>query len=97
MVLGDQIWELVIGMAGGAAIGAVIGSQADKAQADRDAAYRQDRDRKTLGNYPGFVHAEYPTNLVATALHIMGGMKFMTIVFLLLIIADPEAIIAMLL
>ena len=38
----------IIGMAGGAVVGAVIGSQADQAQADREAAYQQDRDRKSV-------------------------------------------------
>ena len=33
----------IIGMAGGAVVGAVIGSQADHEQADREAAYQQDR------------------------------------------------------
>lgn len=33
----------IIGMAGGAVVGAVIGSQVDQAQADREAAYQQDR------------------------------------------------------
>lgn len=62
----------IIGMAGGAAIGAVIGSQADKAQADRDAAYRKDRIERR-SDFPEFVTLISYKTLVATALHIMGN------------------------
>lgn len=41
----------IIGMAGGAVVGAVIGSQADQVQADREAAYQQDRVERRSG-YP---------------------------------------------
>lgn len=50
----------IIGMAGGAVVGAVIGSQADQAQADREAAYQQDRVERRSG-YPGNTR-RYPTN-----------------------------------
>lgn len=40
----------IIGMAGGAVVGVVIGSQADKAQADREAAYQQDRVERRSGS-----------------------------------------------
>mgnify|MGYP000942490576 FL=1 len=50
----------IIGMAGGAVVGAVIGSQADQAQADREAAYQQDRVERRSG-YPGNLR-RYPTN-----------------------------------
>lgn len=42
----------IIGMAGGAVVGAVIGSQADQVQADREAAYQQDRvERRSVNDY----------------------------------------------
>lgn len=42
----------IIGMAGGAVVGAVIGSQADHEQADREAAYQQDRvERRSESDY----------------------------------------------
>lgn len=40
----------IIGMAGGAVVGAVIGSQADHEQADREAAYQQDRVERRSGS-----------------------------------------------
>lgn len=40
----------IIGMAGGAVVGAVIGSLADQAQADREAAYQQDRVERRSGS-----------------------------------------------
>lgn len=40
----------IIGMAGGAVVGAVIGSQSDQAQADREAAYQQDRVERRSGS-----------------------------------------------
>lgn len=40
----------IIGMAGGAVVGAVIGSQADQVQADREAAYQQDRVERRSGS-----------------------------------------------
>lgn len=40
----------IIGMAGGTVVGAFIGSQADQAQADREAAYQQDRVERRSGS-----------------------------------------------
>lgn len=40
----------IIGMAGGAVVGAVIGCQADHEQADREAAYQQDRVERRSGS-----------------------------------------------
>lgn len=40
----------IIGMAGGAVVGTVIGSQAEQAQADREAAYQQDRVERRSGS-----------------------------------------------
>lgn len=40
----------IFGMAGGAVVGAVIGSQADHEQADREAAYQQDRVERRSGS-----------------------------------------------
>lgn len=52
----------IIGMAGGAVVGAVIGSQADHEQADREAAYQQDRVERRSGsdysNTPVTVNSE---------------------------------------
>jgi hypothetical protein len=36
----------IVGMAGGAAVGAAIGAQADKAEAEKYAAYKRDRERR---------------------------------------------------
>ena len=36
----------IVGMAGGAAVGAAIGAQADKAEAEKYAAYKRDREQR---------------------------------------------------